>query len=185
MNERHSALLDRAPPSQSPADTWAKLCCEHALLAVEQGCYGVGAVLINQQQELLCSARNQVFAEGHYHSGGHAEMRVLDQLEQHHPQLKRDGLTLYVSLQPCLMCYARILLAGITRVRYLACDKPGGFSKQRLPAAWAELAARTSIKQARVNPYWINLAEKAVNTLQDRRALRERVVAAWQGITPD
>lgn len=181
MNERHSALLHHAPPSQSPADTWAKLCCEQALLAIEQGCYGVGAVLITPQQELLCSARNEVFTNDHYHSGGHAEMRLLDQLEHHHPALNRSGLTLYVSLQPCLMCYARILLAGITHVRYLARDKPGGFSGGQLPAAWAELANRTYIEQAEVNPYWINLAEQAVNTLQDRQRLRERVVAAWAG----
>jgi hypothetical protein len=32
-----------------------------------------------------------------------------------------------------------------------------------------------------VNPYWINLAEQAINSLQDRQRLRERVVAAWAG----
>lgn len=181
MNKRHSTLLQQAPPSQSLADTWAKICCEQALLAVEQGCYGVGAVLITPQQELLCSARNEVFKNGHYHSGGHAEMRLIDQLEQRYPTLNRSSLTLYVSLQPCLMCYARILLAGITHVRYLAPDKPGGFSGQRLPTAWTDLAARTSIEQAQVNPYWINLAEQAINTLQDRQALRELVKAAWRG----
>lgn len=127
-------------------------------MAVEQGCYGVGAVLVNDAQELLCSARNQVFAS-HYHSGVHAEMLLLDQLETEYPQ--QDTLILYVSLQPCLMCFGRILLAGITRVRYLVLDKPGGFSGQRLPAAWAELANRLSIEQAEADPYWINLAEQA------------------------
>jgi hypothetical protein len=66
-------------------------------------------------------------------------------------------------------------------VRYLARDKPGGFTGKHLPAAWAELAARTSVSQADVVPYWINLAEQAINQLQDRQALRERVVAAWSG----
>ncbi len=180
MKSVHAHLLQQAPPSHKPADTWARLCCEQALLAVEQGCYGVGAVLVNDAQELLCSARNQVFAS-HYHSGAHAEMLLLDQLETEYPQQDRSALTLYVSLQPCLMCYGRILLAGITRVRYLTRDKPGGFSGQRLPAAWAELAKRLSIEQSEVNPYWINLAEQAINSLQDRQRLRDRVVAAWAG----
>jgi tRNA(Arg) A34 adenosine deaminase TadA len=181
MNERHAALLQHAPQSQSTADTWARLCCEQALLAVEQDCYGVGALLITEQQELLCSARNQVFVDGHYNSAAHAEMLLLNQLEAEHPQRDRSTLTLYVSLQPCLMCYGRILLAGITRVRYLARDKPGGFNGKHLPAALAELAARTSMQQADVDRYWINLAEQAISTLQDRQALRKRVVEAWEG----
>lgn len=181
MNERHAALLQHAPHSQSSTDTWARLCCEQALLAVEQGCYGVGAVLITESQELLCSARNQVFVDGHLNSAAHAEMLLLDQLENDYPEQDRSALTLYVSLQPCLMCYGRILLAGITRVRYLAQDKPGGFNGKHLPAAWAELAARTSVHQANADRYWIKLAEQAISTLQDRQALRARVVAAWNG----
>jgi tRNA(adenine34) deaminase len=181
MKSAHADLLQHAPPSQKPADTWARLCCEQALLAMEQGCYGVGAVLVNQNQELLCSARNQVFIDGHYDSAAHAEMLLLDQLEAEYPEQDRSALTLYVSLQPCLMCYGRILLAGITRVRYLAQDKPGGFTGKHLPAAWAELAARTSVHQANTDRYWLNLAEQTISTLQDRQALRERVVAAWEG----
>jgi len=180
MKSHFADLLQQAPHSQHPDDIWARLCCEQALLAVEQGCYGVGAVLVNDAQELLYSARNQVFA-GHYRSAAHAEMQLIDQLESKHPQQDRSTLTLYVSLQPCLMCYGRILLAGITRVRYLARDKPGGFTGKHLPAAWAELAARTSVRQADVHGYWIKLAEQAISTLQDRQVLRERVVAAWSG----
>ena len=182
MKSQHITLLQKAPPSHKPADIWARLCCEQALLALEQGCYAVGAVLVNDAQELLCSARNQVFAS-HYHSAAHAEMKLLDQLEGQHPEQDRSALTLYVSLQPCLMCYGRILLAGITRVRYLARDQPGGFAAQHhhLPPAWTELAKRVSVKQAEVDSYWITLAEQAINQLQDRQALRERVLAAWGG----
>jgi tRNA(Arg) A34 adenosine deaminase TadA len=180
MKSPHLTLLAHAPHSQKPADIWARLCCEQALLALEQGCYAVGAVLVNDAQELLCSARNEVFSS-HYNSAGHAEMQLLDQLEAQYPEQDRSALTLYVSLQPCLMCYGRILLAGITRVRYLARDQPGGFVAHHLPPAWAELAARTSVRQADVNAYWINLAEQAINQLQDRQALRERVLTAWHG----
>jgi tRNA(Arg) A34 adenosine deaminase TadA len=45
-----------------------------------------------------------VFADGRYNSAGHAEMLVLDQLESMHAQQDRSALTLYSSLQPCLMC---------------------------------------------------------------------------------
>lgn len=148
MNPNHAALLQHAPHNQTPTDTWARLCCEQALLAVEQGCYGVGAVLVNEAQELLCSARNQVFTGNHYDSAEHAEMLLLNQLENAHPQYDRSTLTLYTSLQPCLMCYGRILLAGIPRVYYLARDKPGGFTGKQLPDAWAALPKSSKIAAA-------------------------------------
>ncbi|AXO61061.1 MULTISPECIES: nucleoside deaminase [Pseudomonadaceae] len=182
MNTEHLALLQQAPASTHDDDTWARLCCEQALLALEEGCYAVGALLVDGAGELLCSARNQVFTST-YSSAAHAEMQVLDQLESEHAQVDRRGLTLYVSLEPCLMCYGRILLAGITRVRYLARDRDGGFALRhgRLPPAWANLASGLAVVQAKVDPYWLDLAEQLIERLQDRRAMRERVLAAWRG----
>ena len=182
MNPEHLALLQQAPASTHADDTWARLCCEQALLAVEEGCYAVGALLVDETGELLCSGRNQVFTSA-YVSAAHAEMRVLDQLESEHAQVDRRGLTLYVSLEPCLMCYGRILLAGITRVRYLARDRDGGFALHhgRLPPAWANLASGLAVVQAKADPYWLDLAEQLIERLQDRQAMRERVVAAWHG----
>lgn len=182
MNPEHLALLQQAPASNHADDTWARLCCEQALLAIEEGCYAVGAVLVDEAGELLCSGRNQVFVSA-YASAAHAEMQVLDQLETEHAQVDRRRLTLYVSLEPCLMCYGRILLAGITRVRYLARDREGGFALRhgRLPAAWANLASGLSVVQAEVDPYWLDLAEQAIGRLQDRQTLRQRVIQAWRG----
>lgn len=182
MNTEHLALLQQAPASTHDDDTWARLCCEQALLALEEGCYAVGALLVDGAGELLCSARNQVFTST-YSSAAHAEMRVLDQLESEHAQVDRRGLTLYVSLEPCLMCYGRILLSGITRVRYLARDRDGGFALRhgRLPPAWANLASGLAVVQAKADPYWLDLAERMIDRLQDRRAMRERVLAAWRG----
>lgn len=182
MNTEHLALLQQAPASTHDDDTWARLCCEQALLALEEGCYAVGALLVDGAGELLCSARNQVFTST-YSSAAHAEMQVLDQLESEHAQVDRRGLTLYVSLEPCLMCYGRILLAGITRVRYLARDRDGGFALRhgRLPPAWANLASGLCVVQAKVDPYWLDLAERMIDRLQDRQVLRQRVIQAWRG----
>lgn len=182
MHPEHLALLQQAPASTHADDTWARLCCEQALLAIEDGCYAVGALLVDEAGELLCSARNQVFVST-YSSAAHAEMQVFDQLEAKYAQVDRRGLTLYVSLEPCLMCYGRILLAGITRVRYLARDRDGGFALRhgRLPPAWANLASGLAVIQAKADPYWLDLAERMIDRLQDRRAMRERVVAAWHG----
>ena len=182
MHPEYLALLQQAPANTHTDDTWARLCCEQALLAVEEGCYAVGALLVDDAGELLCSGRNQVFASV-YTSAAHAEMQVLNQLEAEYATVDRQRLTLFVSLEPCLMCYGRILLAGITRVRYLARDRDGGFALRhgRLPPVWANLASGLSIIQAKADPYWINLAERAISQLQDRHALREHVMQAWRG----
>src|SRR5690606_41105847 len=94
-----------------------------------------------------------------------------------HAQVDRRGLTLYVSLEPCLLCYGRILLAGITRVRYLARDRDGGFALRhgRLPAAWANLASGLTVVQAEADACWLELAERMIDRLQDRR----RSARAW------
>jgi len=182
MHPTHLALLEQAPASHCNEDVWARLCCEQALLALEEGCYAVGALLVNQAGELLLSGRNQVFSS-HYGSARHAEMQVIDQLETLHPEQDRNTLTLYVSLQPCMMCFARILLSGIPRVRYLARDRDGGFpgSHVKLPPVWANLASRVSLAQADVDPYWSSLADRAINQLQDPAAMRQRILRAWEG----
>ena len=77
MNTEHLALLQQAPASTHDDDTWARLCCEQALLALEEGCYAVGALLVDGAGELLCSARNQVFTST-YSSAAHAEMQTID-----------------------------------------------------------------------------------------------------------
>jgi tRNA(Arg) A34 adenosine deaminase TadA len=182
MQSKHLALLEQAPACRRSDDLWARLCCEQALLALEEGCHAVGAVLVNQAGELLLTGRNQVFKQ-HYDSARHAEMQVIDQLEALHPGQDRNALTLYVSLQPCLMCFARILLAGIPRVRYLARDRNGGFPGRHasLPPVWANLASRVSLAEADADPYWSSLAERAVNQLQDPADLRRRILRAWAG----
>ena len=183
MKPEHQILINQAPAVCLKDDTWARLCCEQGLLALEKGNYAVAGVIVNSAGELLYSSENQVFSEG-FHSHAHAEMLLIDQLEQDPQVHDRDELTLFVSLEPCLMCYGRILLSGITRVRYLAKDKAGGFADHLhlLPPAWRDLAVRVSVEQANVQPYWIKLAESLVSELQDPAAMRQRTLAAWQGM---
>lgn len=184
MDNSVSDVLEQAPAAHRPDDTWARMCCEQAWLSQQEGCYPVGAVLVNADQELVCCGRNQVF-EGGYHSHRHAEMETLNQLETDFPTLPREGLTLYVSLEPCLMCFGRILLAGIQRVRYLTPDPVGGFTQgfHFLPPVWHALHQRASFEQAYVDTFWSDLAQQLVS--RNAHEMREKTAAAWQGIPPD
>jgi cytosine deaminase len=141
-------LATYAPEYRLGEHKWAFRCCELALEALEEGNYGVGAVLVDRDNNLLAEAANQVFSEG-FNSSAHAEMRVLDQFENMFPDYKdREGLQLISSLEPCPMCCGRILASGIGQIIYLAEDKAGGMMSHcnKLPAAWDNLAQLIVIK---------------------------------------
>lgn len=56
----------------------------------------------------------------------HAEIRALRNLSKNHPEIEFDKLTLYSTLEPCLMCYSTILVNGIRHVVYGCRDVMGG-----------------------------------------------------------
>lgn len=176
-----AAQMNRAPICEQPDDLWAKRCCQQALWALEQGGYGVGAILVDEQGALVCEAYNQVFAEGRYQSQRHAEMELIDRLESQFAHLNRKQLTLYVSLEPCVMCTGRILLSGIGHVRYLVKDPVGGLLTHRhhLPPAWANLAQRVSVAPARVDLFWSGFAQQCIEENADQ--MRQKVVSSWEG----
>ena len=182
--------LENAPPNALRDDLWAHRCCEQAYLALATGNYGVGAILVNADDELVCEARNQVFVrdmdvkpepDKGYQSQRHAEMQILDRLETEFTHLDRRSLTLYVSLEPCLMCSGRILLSGIGRVRYLASDKAGGFISHLhgLPPAWKNLSTGVEVEEALIQGFWRNFAHDCVE--HSAAQMREKVVQAWKG----
>lgn len=129
------------PDPQMNDDEHGLICCRLALDALEQGNYGVAAVLVNPTGEVVAQAENRVFSNG-YNSAAHAEMLLLNQLEQETIDYAPAQLTMLVSLEPCPMCMARLLLSGIGTVRYMAKDADGGMLTHldRLPPAWRNLA---------------------------------------------
>jgi cytosine deaminase len=60
------------------------------------------------------------------------------------------GYTLICSLEPCPMCLARLLIAGVETVKFIANDELGGMVGylHQLPAAWQRLAERVEFRRA-------------------------------------
>ncbi|RJQ86510.1 MAG: nucleoside deaminase [Desulfobacteraceae bacterium] len=56
----------------------------------------------------------------------HAEMRALRHLETLDPMMDRGRMTLYATLEPCLMCFGAILISGIGALVYAYEDAMGG-----------------------------------------------------------
>lgn len=149
----------RPAPEEHPDDPAGVIACEEALAAAAAGNYGVGAVLLDARGEVVLRAGNQVF-EPRFASEAHAEMVLVSRFEAERPDLAPAGLTLVVSLEPCPMCYARLKLAGIGRVRYLADDDGGGMTRRarHMPLAWTTLHPAQEFELARVSPKLSRLA---------------------------
>ena len=56
----------------------------------------------------------------------HAEVNALRQLNDSGNGAERSALTVYATMEPCLMCFAAILLSGIGRIVYAYEDMMGG-----------------------------------------------------------
>jgi tRNA(adenine34) deaminase len=56
----------------------------------------------------------------------HAEILALRDLLSREPDTAPSGLTIYSTMEPCLMCYATLLLNGVRRFVYAYEDPMGG-----------------------------------------------------------
>lgn len=171
---RRLERLEAGAP-EAPDDPLALAVCREALEALEDGSYGVGAVITDAGGRVVLTARNEVFADG-FASDGHAEMRALSALEREHPEVAPVELTLWVSLEPCPMCLGRIKLSGIGRVRYIAPDPDGGMVHlaDRLPRIWRLLHPEQDFAPAEASPAVRRLARQLFRA--NLRALRQRLL---------
>ena len=116
--------------------------CKLALKANELYTYGVGAMLL-ANDKVLIQGHNQVNI-GRFRSDLHAEMVILNKYER---RLKRSPspteVTLFTSLEPCMMCAGRIVLSEIAQVLYVANDVEGGMVTRlgQMPPLFQKLSA--------------------------------------------
>ncbi|MDD3049656.1 MAG: nucleoside deaminase [Candidatus Cloacimonetes bacterium] len=102
---------------------WMKLALQLAKEAFDKDEVPVGAVLIRDGTELLAADHNRTAELKN--SLAHAEKLVIERALQ-------DGLkylsdcTLYVTLEPCIMCSGLIILSRIPRIIFGAHDSKAG-----------------------------------------------------------
>jgi tRNA(adenine34) deaminase len=94
-----------------------------ALAAEADGNLPVGA-LVALAGEVVAEAGNAVLAPA-YHPGRHAEVEALRLVPVELWPRSRE-LTVYTTLEPCVMCAGALLLHGVGRVVYGATDTAGG-----------------------------------------------------------
>ncbi len=93
---------------------------QQALLAAERQEVPVGACLHFPDQDIHFSAGNQTLADNDVTS--HAEILCLKKAFKHFDNHRLPQSTLYVSLEPCVMCIGALVQARVTKIHIAARD---------------------------------------------------------------
>lgn len=108
----------------SPQDLkFMRLALAQARLAGKRGEVPIGAVLVRDGQ-VLTRAFN--LRETRRSPSGHAELLAIEKAAKKLKAWRLADTTLYVTLEPCLMCWGVIVLARVPRVVFGAMDPKAG-----------------------------------------------------------
>jgi tRNA(adenine34) deaminase len=101
-----------------------KLAINEAKKAGQKAEVPVGAVLVAESGDILSLSHNQVITLAD--PTAHAEILVLRKAAQKVLNYRLLGTTLYVTIEPCIMCMGAIVHARVTRVVFGAEDLKWG-----------------------------------------------------------
>lgn len=130
----------------SPEAAWAaldepwRICLDEAWASWRAGCFGIGAAVVAADGSVVATGRNRV-AEADKRPGllsgtmlAHAEMNALANI----PLGAGNDLSLYTSLEPCIVCAGAILMLRIPEVHFLGADPIfDGISEHLARHPWA------------------------------------------------
>jgi tRNA(adenine34) deaminase len=104
---------------------YMQLTLEEARLAAEAGEVPIGAVLVQVADgKVLARAGNRTIRD--CDPTAHAEIVVLREASRALSNYRLSSTTMYVTLEPCVMCAGAIIQARVPRVVYGADDPKGG-----------------------------------------------------------
>jgi len=98
--------------------------------ALAAGEFPVGCVIADRGRPLAAGRRSH--SRDQANELDHAEVTVLRTLLAGDPGLNPAGLTLYSTMEPCLMCFSTLLLNGVRRIVYAYEDAMGGATNLEL-----------------------------------------------------
>lgn len=126
MDEKNVAVTSQAEfdPQAAMDAAYMGLALEEAKKALEKDEVPVGAILVWEGKGVVARTHNT--RESGKNALGHAEISAIDAACKALGGWRLHKATLYVTLEPCLMCTGAILSARIKRVVYGAPDTKAG-----------------------------------------------------------
>lgn len=154
LNELERKVKSFIPNPEYPHDKFIIITLHEAVAAVKEGNFGVGAVLIRKNGEIIQRGHNHLF-KPYFRSDLHAEMDVMTKFEERFKDIENlEEFILFSSLEPCPMCFARLIMSGVKKVYYAAIDKSGGMVHRLddMSPEFKELAQRQEFALAQCSP---------------------------------
>ena len=102
---------------------WMGIALREAKKAADRGEVPIGAIAVRDDTVL---GRGFNFREGRRDPVAHAEIIAIRRAARKEVSWRLSGATLYITLEPCIMCMGAILLARIDRVVFGCHDPKGG-----------------------------------------------------------
>ncbi|MFP4137257.1 MAG: tRNA adenosine(34) deaminase TadA [Halomonas sp.] len=102
---------------------------DQARLGLAAGEVPVGAVVVDATGEIVGAGYNAPV--GCHDPSAHAEVRALRDAGERLGNYRLENCTLYVTLEPCLMCTGAILHARLARVVYGAAEPRSGMVESK------------------------------------------------------
>jgi tRNA(adenine34) deaminase len=98
---------------------------QEALHAYQKDEVPIGAILVDKNGKIIARGYNQV--EKHITQIDHAEILVLKKAAKKIGDWRLEGMTLYVTVQPCMMCLGAIYLSRVSKIVYGVISPKYGF----------------------------------------------------------
>ncbi len=100
------------------------LALQHASVALDDNEFPVGCVMVFDGRVVASGKRSNTF--GTVNEMDHAEIRALRELLDADAELDLQSVTVYSTMEPCLMCFATLLVNGVRNFVYSYEDAMGG-----------------------------------------------------------
>jgi tRNA(adenine34) deaminase len=123
LENKNSSII-----SYTEDERWMRFALEQASLAVAVDEVPVGAIVV-YQNKIIGRGFNQ--REKNHKITGHAELIAMEEASQYLKSWRLTHCTLYVTLEPCLMCTGALIQSRIARIVYgVKEEKTGGITSQ-------------------------------------------------------
>jgi tRNA(adenine34) deaminase len=109
----------------SDHEHFMRLALEQAKKALAAGEFPVGCLLASNG-EVVATGKRTHSRDAEANELDHAEITALRELFAKKPEIDRSTITCYSTMEPCLMCYATLLLNGVRHIVYGYEDAMGG-----------------------------------------------------------
>ena len=104
-------------------DKWMRIAIKEANLAMKNNEIPVGSVIV-LNEKIIAQAHNQPIRNND--PTAHAEIQLLRKAGKQQENYRLVGCTLYVTLEPCAMCFGAMIHARIERIVFGALDPKTG-----------------------------------------------------------